>query len=126
MSLVAVASSDGIAINEHFGRSKAFWIYEVAETGEYRFVERRENQGQGHTAAARLLTDVEVVLATQIGPRAEQELQSQGVLALPVSGPVDKALKTYGQRRRLIKNHIPGAGAASRPGGCGGCPGGCR
>ncbi|HWR09581.1 NifB/NifX family molybdenum-iron cluster-binding protein [Sporomusa sp.] len=132
MSRVAVASTDGIAINEHFGRSKEFWIYEVAETGEYQFIERRESNaqaahaGKGHSFTAQLLADVEVVLATQIGPRAEQELQSYGVIALPVSGPIDKALKTYGKRRKFIKDNIPRASITSHPGGCGGCSHGCK
>lgn len=38
---VAVASSDGIVVNQHFGRADTFFIYEVAGTGNYRFLETR-------------------------------------------------------------------------------------
>ncbi|HWR42655.1 NifB/NifX family molybdenum-iron cluster-binding protein [Sporomusa sp.] len=132
MSRVAVASTDGISINEHFGRSKEFLIYEVEETGEYKFIERRENNaqsvhdGKDHTTTARLLADVEVVLVSQIGPRAEQELRSHGVIALPVSGPIDKALKAYGKRGKFIRNNISRASDSCQPTTCGGCSHGCK
>jgi nitrogen fixation protein NifX len=110
MSKVAVASTDGIMINEHFGRSKEFLIYEVDEDGTYKFLERRENtthESNGHDqtiqTTAQLLADVEVVLVKQIGPGAEQELRSKGVIALPVNSTIEKALQAYGKRRKFIK-----------------------
>ena len=135
MSKVAVASTDGISINEHFGRAKEFLIYEVNESGEYTFIERRGNSphcvpnSNEHTAdtAAQLLADVEVVLVAQIGPRAEKELQSQGIFALPVSSTIDKALKAYGKRGNFIRNSFRRVGSDSQPFGSGGsCGGGCR
>ena len=38
---VAAASSDGIVINQHFGRADIFYIYEVTGKGNYRFLETR-------------------------------------------------------------------------------------
>ena len=135
MSKVAVASTDGISINEHFGRAKEFLIYEVEESGEYTFLERRESnphcvhEGNDHTvpSTAQLLADVEVVLVVQIGPRAEKELQSQGVLALPVKSTIDKALKAYGKRGKFIRSSLQRSGADCQPAGSnGGCGSGCH
>lgn len=132
MARVAVASTDGVVVNEHFGRAKEFLIYEVNEQGEYAFIEKRESAPRcsdsagGHQAgSAELLTDVEVVLVAQIGPGAERQLRGQGVIALAVNSSIDKALQAYGKRGRFIKSSILRASA----GGCagGGCPsGGCR
>lgn len=108
MSKIGIASTDGILINEHFGRAEEFWIYESNEGGTYQFLERRKKNADGsrdHQAnTVQLLTDVEVVLATKIGPGAEQELRRAGIMALSVSGPIDKALIAYGKRGKFIKN----------------------
>ena len=131
MSKVAVASTDGITINEHFGRSKEFWVYEVNETGAYQFLERRQtpqiaDPSHTHAAskAAELLADVEAVLVAQIGPRAEIELLRKGVFALCVTGPIDKALQAYGRRGKLLRNRnatqpAQGCQAAGSTGVCG-------
>lgn len=39
--LVAVATSDGEAVNLHFGRAEALNVYEVAPDGAFSFVEQR-------------------------------------------------------------------------------------
>ncbi len=126
MSRVAVASTDGVAVNEHFGKAREFLIYEVNEQGEYQFIEKRPNtpscSGGAHQAgAAALLADVEVVLSAQIGPGAERQLRSQGIIALTVTSSIDKALQAYGKRGRFIKNSMLRApsGGCSGGGGCG-------
>jgi nitrogen fixation protein NifX len=138
MSKVAVASTDGIFINEHFGRSKEFLIYEVDEKGEYKFLERRENiphdpnESHGHivTTTAELLADVEVVLVKQIGPGAEQELRNKGVIALSVNSSIEKALQAYGKRGKFIKNGIRRSGSGCQSscgsGSCGSSSRGCK
>ncbi|TWH47521.1 NifB/NifX family molybdenum-iron cluster-binding protein [Sporomusa sp. KB1] len=133
MSKVAVASTDGITINEHFGRAKEFWIYEVAETGAYTFLERREipqDTNASHTHAAsktiELLADVAVVLAAQIGRQAEAELQTKGILSFALNRPVDKALVAYGKRGKYIKGNAPLNATASCGANSCGCSHGCR
>ena len=39
---VAVASSDGIVVNSHFGRARDFYIYEVSENEDTVLLEKRE------------------------------------------------------------------------------------
>lgn len=136
MSKVAVASTDGVFINEHFGRSKEFLIYEVDEKGEYKFLERRiphdANDLHGHAvnSTADLLADIEVVLVKQIGPGAEQELRNKGVLALSVNSSIEKALQAYGKRGKFIKNGIRRSGSGCQSscgsGSCGSSPQRCK
>jgi len=133
MSKVAVASTDGITINEHFGKAKEFWIYEVNETGAYTFLERREipqdiNASHTHAAskAIGLLTDVEVVLAAQIGRHAESELQAKGILSLSVTSSVDKALVAYGKRGKYIRGNAAQRAEASCGTGACSCSCGCK
>jgi nitrogen fixation protein NifB len=129
MAKVAVTSTDGISINEHFGKSQEFLIYEVQETGDFEFVERRYNDFHNASAAighqpvnAQLLADVEVVLTAQIGPGAEQELRNNGIIALTVKGSIEKALRTYGKRGKLLWNNIQGSIGRCQPlGSFGGC-----
>lgn len=134
MAKVAITSTDGVTINEHFGRAREFWIYEVNEQGEYQFLERRsgiESEATSspeelHSVKAELVQDVEVVLTAQIGPRAERELQRQEILALTVTGSIDKALQAYGKRGKFIRNNnllrsAAGCSAYCGSGSCGGC-----
>ncbi|MDS1030777.1 NifB/NifX family molybdenum-iron cluster-binding protein [Bacillota bacterium LX-D] len=87
---VAIASSDGKVINQHFGRSRQFLIFEIAENGAWSFVELRENtppcgMGEHHEDEMRwtaaLLSDCSTVLASQVGPGAEQAMKEKGITA---------------------------------------------
>ena len=53
---VAVASSDGKYVNQHFGMTKQFLIFEISDQGDYKFLELRENKPAcdvgGHTEDA--------------------------------------------------------------------------
>lgn len=123
MAKVAVVSTDRITINEHFGRAESFLIYEVDETG-YSLLETRNAasyfaHGAEYTKS-RLLADVEAVLAVRIGAAAETELRNYGVFALPVTGPIDKALQTYGKRRKYLRT-ISQTASDCGAGGCSGC-----
>ncbi|MBP2636217.1 MAG: dinitrogenase iron-molybdenum cofactor [Firmicutes bacterium] len=133
MAKVAIASTDGVTINEHFGKAKEFWVYEVAETGAYTFLERREipqgiDDSSNHPAskAIELLSDVEAVLVTQIGRQAEQELRTKGILAFAVNRLIDKALESYGKRGKYIKTNAPINATAGCGGTSCGCSRGCR
>lgn len=109
---VAVASSDGIWVNQHFGSAKEFWIYEVFENGEYNFIEQRgislkEKDVSHHAKITRLvdiLQDVEAVLSVQIGSHAERLLLYKGINAFTVSSDIDKALRAYGKRSKIVRS----------------------
>jgi nitrogen fixation protein NifX len=76
---VAVASSDGKYINQHFGMASQFLIFELDEDGTHKFMELRENKPacstEGHSEfsmeeSVKLISDCQAVLAGQIGPGA--------------------------------------------------------
>lgn len=136
MTKVAIATTDGINIDEHFGRAKEFLIYEVDEQGTYKLLEHRENNPQcssehkDHTTdtTSVLFADVNVVLASRIGPGPTRALQGQGVVAFSLTGSIDKALKAYAKRRKLLEINTPsptGGCQPSRAQGSCGCPQGC-
>jgi nitrogen fixation protein NifX len=77
---VAVASSDGKYINQHFGMASQFLIFELNDDGTHKFLELlRENKPtcstEGHSElsmeeSVKLISDCQAVLAGQIGPGA--------------------------------------------------------
>jgi nitrogen fixation protein NifB len=134
MLKIAVASSDGVTINEHFGQSGQFWVYEVEDDGTHRQVEIREIARDGgdcspaalaHDGIIDHLAGIDVVLAAQIGPGAVYSLRIKGIKAFAIKGPIEKALSSYGKRHKLLGLSLPGG--SHNCGSGGGCAGkGCR
>ena len=127
MSKVAIASTDNININEHFGRAQGFYIYEKNSNNSYVLKEYRKYNSpseikdhQHIEERTNLLCDVNIVLAAQIGPNATNSLQSKGIISFSVSEPIEKALNTLIKKERYIKNF---SSCSSR--GCSSCSSGC-
>ena len=99
---VAVASSDGKFINQHFGHAQQFLIFDIDDEGKYEFIELRKNEptcsGGNHTAGAledtlNILEGVKIVLVAQIGPGASQNLLLNGIQSFMVPMYIDEALE---------------------------------
>ena len=117
---VAVATSDGINVDSHFGHVKEFTIYEVNETSgqgeaiESRFVDREACRGDcGEVAVfaniAGQLSDTEYVIAAKIGIPAVMALEIENITAVDGISTVDEALKkvsAYRKRKRLGAERI--------------------
>ena len=115
---VAVASSDGKIINQHFGHAKQFLIFDVDDNGDYEYIELRENiptcSGGNHTASSmestiKLIEDVDIVLVSQIGPGASQSLISNGIQPYIMPTFIDEALKKLGSKfmeKKKLKREI--------------------
>lgn len=106
---IAVASTDGKYVNEHFGRAKQFLIFDVGAE-DWRFVELRQNTpscgferaeetapGHGHQGTVALLHDCRAVLVARIGPGAEQVLLSHGIRAYTIPDFIDEAIKKFSE-----------------------------
>jgi predicted Fe-Mo cluster-binding NifX family protein len=102
---VAVASSDGKFINQHFGHAEQFLIFDIDAEGNYEYLELRKNDptcsGGNHTAgsmknAVGVLDGVKVVLVAQIGPGASQNLLLNGIQSFSVPSYIDEALEKLG------------------------------
>jgi nitrogen fixation protein NifB len=137
MLKIAVATSDGLNIDEHFGQAKSFRVFEVDESGDFSFIEVRQiiphcpgNVTDAHPADAAVerLVGVDAVFVNRIGPGATKSLEERGIRAFALSGPVDRALVAYGKRHKLIDADIPGLqlGFPTGGGGSCGCSGGCK
>lgn len=97
---VAVASSDGIWVDLHFGHAHQFRIYAWNGTtftlSETRSLHPGCN-GRGHDAArldaaADTVADCRAVLASRIGPGAMEALLLRGLRPLAVFGTVEENL----------------------------------
>jgi predicted Fe-Mo cluster-binding NifX family protein len=81
---IAAASTDGKAINEHFGEASSFLIYDIDASG-WNFVERREvkplngacecqHNDDSLSASVEALADCTAVIAQRIGPTGRRAL----------------------------------------------------
>jgi len=98
---VAVASSDGKYINQHFGHAHQFLIFDVQGEHDYKFLEIRNTvpscKGGDHSSGAlentlNIISDVDIVLVSQIGPGASQYLCSKGIKPVILVDFIDDAL----------------------------------
>ena len=109
---VAIASNDGVHVNECFGRAWGYRIYEAGTEG-FRLAEIRpgptpcrdgSHDEEMLRAAVTLLADCQVVLAGRIGPGAFRLFADMGIDAFVERTSIEMAL------RRLAPNarHVPG------------------
>jgi len=97
---VAFATTDGINVDEHFGRAGMFAIYELTEDG-YRFVEIRQfsegrdseiekTKGMGEIHEDRVqrkvdrLSDCKIIYLAEIGGPSAARLARKGIMPLKV------------------------------------------
>ena len=100
---IAVASSDGIVVNRHFGRADTFYIYDVSENGsDVRLSDIRHVNpvchGGEHDEADILfnvsqLGDCTHVLVEKIGQMAAYALERQGVSPMELPGIITESIQ---------------------------------
>lgn len=102
---VAVVSSDGKVINQHFGKASRFLIFEV-NCSEIQFIEVREtiplfgSADYGHADEAlsktiSLIADCEAVFCSRIGIGVGKELRINGIKPIEAPYFIHEALKIY-------------------------------
>ena len=98
---VAVASTDKIVVNTHFGKAGSFLIYKVLEDNSFSFVEEIEVtpvcEGGEHDdgrlyESARRLKDYKYVIVSRIGPGAAEALAAEGIIAMEIPDMIDAAI----------------------------------
>jgi len=108
--LVAVASSDGIVINKHFGKASRFYIYNVKDDEEITLSEIRDvtpvcNAGDHDDNRLQenlnLFRDCEYVLVSRIGYGASQMADSMGIEVMELPGEIHKSITTLIQHRKI-------------------------
>lgn len=111
---IAIASSDGVTVNEHFGRAPEFLIYRLHNNG-YEYVETRQNNpvcsGHEHDdnqlfKAAESLADCGGVVVAQIGAGAIDALLMYRIMAFTLPGTIEKAIEALLKAKRFnyLKN----------------------
>lgn len=99
---VAICSTDGTKIDEHFGRANKFLIYQVEENGSYQLIEERDNSPPSEKLedhermiinSIKIINDCKYLLASQIGPAARNKLAMHGVKSFGISISIEDALK---------------------------------
>ncbi len=107
---VAIASQEGLAVSEHFGHAKQFWIYTV-ENGTPTLLEQRQVEhyclgGSSNKGALsgilEAVKDCQAVFVAKIGDGPRDKLAAIGVEAVDAYGwmTIDEAIAAWLEGRR--------------------------
>lgn len=99
--LIAIASTDGESVNEHFGRADRFLIYEVTSGTKSLITARNvkpfstgdkshpfDPERMAETAAA--VRDCKILYCAKIGDRPREELEKLGITVIIGSGAISE------------------------------------
>lgn len=100
---IAIASTDGIVVNQHFGHAEKFHVVEIEpETNSFHFVGTREVErvcrGHYHNDSSfdkviDVLSDVHAVLVAKIGQEASNQLESCGLTVYEAPFPIEPLIE---------------------------------
>ncbi len=96
-SYVAVASREGVLINEHLGRADHFYVFKIEENS-FSLVEIRNAPPPGTgserwLSLANLLNDCHTILVNQAGQSPKVILNGAGLKVIVTEGMIDQALQ---------------------------------
>ena len=113
---VAVASTDGIVVNSHFGKAAIFYIYESRpEEGTWEQREKRvvvpvcdggEHDDDKMEKQVTKFSDCKYILVSRIGSEAAQALEQKEIYPLELPGMITDSLKQlamYEKLQRLLE-----------------------
>jgi nitrogen fixation protein NifB len=126
---VAIASREGVFVNQHLGETKELWIYKSVD-GKPELLEKRETPPSGGgkerwEQMARILEDCRAVLVSGSGGSPVKELQSHNIKVVTMEGFAEEGMNAIfsGKNVPPILLRTPGkCGAGSS---CGGTGTGC-
>jgi len=118
---VAVASMEGLLVNEHLGQAKHLWIFKPSDEG-FELVETRQTPPGGGEMRWRqlagVLRDCRAVLAAAAGDKPVQALKQAGIRVGIVEGLIERSLEIIYGDGDLDIYAVRGR--------CGGCAGGAK
>ncbi|SDY37175.1 NifB/NifX family molybdenum-iron cluster-binding protein [Lachnobacterium bovis] len=100
--LVAVATSDGILVDNHFGRAKTFYIYQIENDFDIKEVEYRNVsavcEGGSHDTEKLIeniknLSDCRYLLVSKIGDVALNIAKSYGITPIEIPGKIEDSIE---------------------------------
>jgi nitrogen fixation protein NifB len=129
---VAVATLEGVLVNQHLGEATAFQVWEADATrAGFRLVEERKAPPKGGgverwRALARALRDCRAVLVSGVGEGPRAVLADEGLLPVEMSGFIELGLQAVyaGTDVGALKRRRAGAGCSTGVG-CKGDGAGC-
>ena len=98
---VAIASSDGETINQHYGKAEKFYIYSIDDEEGYDLVEERQVQPVCMDGAHEIskmeksvlnFTDCRYIIVSRLGTAASAALSAAGITAMELPGSIDDAI----------------------------------
>lgn len=125
----AVASREGIFVNQHLGEATALWIFGLRE-GKAEMVERRFTPPPGGgierwTAMAAMLGDCGAVLASGSGSTPQRVLEEADIRVVVMEGMASEGVEALLTGREVPKILLRTAGTCGMAKGCGGNGMGC-
>ena len=124
---VAVASMEGVLVNQHLGEAAKFQIWEKRDNG-FALVEERPAPPTGGglrrwLQMARLLRDCRAVLVSGVGESPREVLAKAGVKTVEMNGFIETGLEAIYSGRKL--EPLKGRRQPCTKGACSGSGGGC-
>jgi nitrogen fixation protein NifB len=126
---VALASHEGLLINQHVGEASRYWVFEPQPGGPPALVETRDapEAGSGVTRwyeLAELLRDCKAVFTSAVGQTPRRILEQHGIRVIEAVGMASDAMAAWsatGQVPRAMQKLFQGCGkGCAGPGtGCG-------
>jgi nitrogen fixation protein NifB len=102
---VAVATTDGMVISKHFGKTPEFCVIDIDESSwTWKITERRanspacregEHDDEAFEKSAGAVADCETVFVSKVGPYAKIALERRGIQVLEIFGFIDEVLEKY-------------------------------
>ena len=99
---IAVASGDGIVVNQHFGKCSTFFIYQVDEEEKIHFAEKRNVlpvcEGGNHDETRlkdnlETIKDCRYLLVSRIGNTAAVIAESFGIESYEIPGIIEESIE---------------------------------
>ena len=126
-SYVAVASREGVLVNQHLGEADRLLIY-GKENGTISLIESRLTPEPGGGLSrwnelADSISDCSLIMVSGIGVNPRQVLTRKGIEVMVIEGLIDEAVQTFfdgGSLRHLTKRKMTACGAE-----CSGTGAGC-
>jgi len=124
---IAVASVDGLEINQHLGEASKLWIY-GRKNGHVELIEKRsipQNGSQRWNEVADLISDCEVLLVSGIGRTPLELLNRKGILVESLTMNIQEAVEALFARKTLPQSALKIKGSCGSGSNCNGIGAGC-
>jgi Uncharacterized conserved protein len=107
-------SSDGIVVNQHFGRASLFGIFNVLQDNTIQLTETREvvplceageHESKRMLESVKRLSDCKYVLVSRIGQSAVSVLEQEGIIPIELPGIIEESVQkliTYEEIQNLF------------------------